>query len=707
MIKNKTVSIQYLKGIGPKKAELFKKAGIFNTDDLLYYFPRRYEDRRRFSLIADLKEGQAYTIKADIVAKSGRLSLRRSGFSITEITAEDASGRLSCVWFNQPYLDKYFKAGQVVILYGKVEIYNGRLQMSCPEFEIISEGRTGSSLQQEKEDSLHIGRIVPIYRLPEGMSQRWLRQVIKRAIDECIPKTGDALPYDIRNRLNLLNFAKSLINIHFPENDALQGEALRRLSFEEFFIFQLPLVLRKLKKKERPGIRHCLQGNLVDSFIEILPFQLTPEQKEVILEIKKDMSGPFAMQRLLQGEVGSGKTVVATIASLIAIQGGYQVAFMVPTEILARQHHESIGSQLFALGSQEGRKIKAGLLVSSLSGKEKERVIKEINEGRVDLLIGTHALLEEGVKFRKLGLVVIDEQHKFGVGQRAILPKKGGNPDTLIMTATPIPRTLAITLYGDLDHSIIRHIPPGRKLIQTLHFTSDRRKEAWDISKNELSKGRQVYIVYPAIEESYALDIAGVKNMYAQLKAGEFREFRLGLVHGRMKDSQAQKTMSEFREGKFDILVTTTILEVGIDIPNATCIIIENAERFGLAQLHQLRGRVGRGKEESFCLLISDLQTEEAGARIRAMVECHDGFRIAEDDLKIRGPGDFFGERQHGLMELKLANPLTQMRLLKRAREEAMRLLENDPALAMPQNRLLKERLLQRFPAYEEIILVG
>ena len=681
--------IQYLKGIGPKRAKLFHQLGINTVEDLLYYFPRRYEDRTNFISISKLEEGKTYTIKAQVLAKRGHQSFRRRGFSITEVAVSDATGKIFCVWFNQPYLKEYFKVGSNLIFYGRVERYGNKLQMKSPEFEIVSE---------ETKD-INIGRIVPIYSLPEKITQRNFRSMVKHALDKYLPRINDFLSFDIRSRHNLLNLAKSLINIHFPENFDLQNLAYRRLAFEEFFIFQVPLVLRKLKKKTKAGISHKVEGELVKNFIAALPFRLTLAQEKVIAEIKQDMVHHQVMQRLLQGDVGSGKTIVATIACLFAIQGGYQAAFMVPTEILAKQHFEKIKNQ--------NKEIKIGLLAGSLHKKEKEKTYKEIKKGKIDLVIGTHALLEESVEFKNLGLVVIDEQHKFGVGQRQLLPKKGFSPDCLIMTATPIPRTLAITLYGDLDVSVIDALPPGRIPVKTLYFTKEEQPKAFEMAKVQLRQGLQVYIVYPVIEESYALDISGAKKMYQELKSGEFKDFKVGLIHGRLKQAEQDRIMLKFKNKELDILVSTTVLEVGIDIPIATCMIVEYAQRFGLSQLHQLRGRVGRGSAESFCILISDAQTKEAKARIEAMLKYSDGFRIAEEDLKIRGPGEFFGRRQSGLSELKIANPLTQMHLLKQAREEAIKLANLDPELASRQNILLREKLKQRFPDYEKLMLVA
>lgn len=698
MDKTLDTPLRYLKGVGPKKAKIFNKAGINTVEDFLYYFPRRYEDRTKFTPIAQLNEGSLQTIKAEVLASGQRQSWRKRRFNILELAVGDDTGRISCIWFNQPYLRDYFQPGTILILYGRIERYGSRLQMAQPEFEVVS--------GQGEEESLNIGRIIPIYSLLQGLTQRSIRRFIKEILEEYLSKTNDFLPFDIRSRNNLLNLSKSLNQIHFPENLQLQKLAYERLSFEEFFLFQVLLALRKSKKKEKRGIAHKVNQQLVDSFISGLPFELTKAQKNCLKEIIADMASLEPMQRLLQGDVGSGKTVVAFIASFVAIQGGYQAALMVPTEILAKQHFEKISFQLSVLGSQK-KEIKVGLLISGLAKKEKERIYQEIKEGKIDLIIGTHALLEENVGFRNLGLVVIDEQHKFGVGQRALLPQKGDNPDVLIMTATPIPRTLAITLYGDLDISVINEMPPGRLPVQTMHFDKNNQNKAYSIAREQLNLGHQAYIVYPVIDESYVLDIAGAKKMYEQLKGVEFKEFKVGLIHGRLKQDEQGQVMAKFKNRELDILVSTTILEVGIDIPDATCMIIEHAERFGLSQLHQLRGRVGRGKDKSFCLLVSNSETEEAKARIAAMVKYNDGFHIAEEDLRIRGPGEFFGQRQHGLSELKIANPLLQLQLLKKAREEAIGLVAKDRLLSMRQNTLLRGKLLQRFPEYEKLVTVG
>ncbi len=685
--------VRYLKGIGPKRAENFAKSSIYTIEDLLYFFPRRYEDRTNISLIKDLKEDMLVTIKARVLAKGSRQSFRNRRFNIFEMAVSDDTGKIPCIWFNQPYLKDYFQVDSEVILHGKVERYGKILQISNPEFEMVSE---------DNAEVLSVGRIVPVYSLPPGLSQRVFRKFIKHVLDEFLPKVNDFLPFNIRTKNNLLNLAKSLLEIHFPQNLDLQKQAFRRLCFEEFFLFESLLMLRKSAKVGKQGITHNTQGNLPKEFLENLPFKLTASQKKVIAEIAYDMARPQVMQRLLQGDVGSGKTVVAVVAGLMAIQGGYQVAFMAPTEILAKQHYEKIKSQIVNL-----KQIEICLLTSSIDKKEKERIQQHIREGKADLVIGTHALLEGAVQFKKLGLVVIDEQHKFGVGQRALLGQKGISPDVLIMTATPIPRTLAITLYGDLDISIINELPPGRMPIKTFSFTLDERKKAYALCKEQLDAGHQVFLVYPVIEESYLLDMEGAKKMFEKLKAGEFKKYRVGLIHGKLKQPEQDGIMLKFKNQELDLLISTTVLEVGIDIPAATCMIVEHAERFGLSQLHQLRGRVGRGSAESFCCLVSDSQTAEAKARVNAMVNYNDGFRIAEEDLKIRGPGEFFGSRQHGLTELRIANPLTQMQLLKKAREEAIKLVQLDARLALRQNLALKQKLIQRFPEYEKLMTVA
>jgi ATP-dependent DNA helicase RecG len=687
--------VRFIKGVGPKKAEAFASRGVNNIEDLLYYFPRRYEDRTKFCLISKLEEGEEQTVKVNVLVCGQRRSWRRRSFSITEAIVEDSSARLSCVWFNQPYLKQYLKPGVELILYGKVERYNNKIQMTNPEFEIVSAGA---------DESLNIGRIVPVYPAVVGLGQRSLRRMVKECLDKYASKLEDFLPDDLRSRNLLLDLSQSLVSIHFPETELKREAAYTRLAFEEFFIFQLPLAIRKFKKKDSPGITHKADAKLAREFIESLPFELTDSQKQVVKEITADMVSSQPMQRLLQGDVGSGKTVVATIAGMTAISGNYQVAFMVPTEILAQQHYEKIKSQCHKV---TGKNIEIALLTGSLIAKDKENILKKIKSGEIDLVIGTHALLEGNVEFKSLGLVIIDEQHRFGVSQRAQLPQRAKHPDVLIMTATPIPRTLAITLYADLDVSAITQMPAGRKPVKTEWITSFKREWLYEFIRKTVSAGRQVYVVYPIIEESFALDLLSAKKMFGEFQENLFKEFKVGLIHGKLKQKEQDRIMSEFKSGQLQILIATTVLEVGIDVANAALMVIEEAHRFGLSQLHQLRGRVGRSELESFCVVVSDASGADAKARLASLVKFSDGFKIAEQDLKIRGPGDYFGTRQHGLTGLRIGNPLTQMQLLKKAKEETIRILNLDPRLESKPNLALKEKLRQRFPEYEKMILVG
>ncbi|MFC1709160.1 ATP-dependent DNA helicase RecG [Candidatus Omnitrophota bacterium] len=697
-------SLQYFKGVGPRKIKLFKKLDIHSAEDLLYHFPRRYEDRSNLTRISNLEIGRLYTIKGQILAKTDRRSWKRRGFSIIEVAVGDDTGRVFAVWFNQPYLKQYFKVGQSVILFGKVELYKDRLQISNPEFELL-----GSS----QDDSLSTGRIVPIYSVSEGLTQRFMRQIIKITLDRFMPKIADPLPYNIRKKYELLNLAQSLINIHFPKDEKANKEAYHRLSFEEFFFFQIPVIIRKLRRYEKRGIKHKTDGFVFRRLKENLPFQLTSAQEREIENIKKDMSCEFPMQRLLQGEVGSGKTIVAILAAAIALDGGYQVAFMVPTEILAKQHFFTIKHQISRachLQAPGQAKIKGGgikitLLTSDLKKKEKQEIYKKIKNGKIQLVIGTHSLIQQDLIFKNLGLVIIDEQHKFGVAQRALLPKKGDNPDTLIMTATPIPRTLSMTIYGDLDISVIDELPKERLPIKTFKFNEEKIGEVHEFVRNIVIQKRQVYFVCPIIEESEVMDLKAAQTTFEEFRTKIFKDYNIGLIHGQMDTQLSDKVMQDFKDGKIDILVATSVLEVGIDMPNATCMVVLQAERFGLSQLHQLRGRIGRSSLESFFIIVSQAKTEESKMRIKAIEELSDGFRIAEEDLRIRGPGEFFGKRQHGLSNLNIANPLTQLKLLKNARDEAYSLLKEDPYLAKRQNSQILFKIKKVFPEFPRLTI--
>lgn len=683
-------SLQYLKGVGPHRVKKFKKLGIATIEDLLYHFPYRYEDRSRFVAIAQVEPGQHYTLKGKIMAKGNKTSWRRRGFHIFEAVVTDERARIFAVWFNQPYLNSYFKVGQSVILYGKAELYKERLQISNPEFEIVDEN---------SDDTLGIGRIVPIYPLTEGFSQRFIRHMIKDVLDKYLPQITDVLPYDIRKKHSLLNIAQSLLNIHFPASGELNKKAYMRLAFEEFFLYQIPVLARKLGRNQKKGITHTVDGPLFSSLVKKLPFTLTHAQERVLSEIKADMAKAAPMQRLLQGEVASGKTIVALLAAAIACDGGYQVAFMAPTEILAKQHFATL-SRFFA-GS-----ARVALLINGTKKDKRKELYHQIQNGEIAVVVGTHALIQEGLAFKNVGLVLIDEQHKFGVAQRGLLPRKGKNPDTLIMTATPIPRTLSMTVYGDLDVSVIDELPKGRQPITTRCYSHARIEDVYEFVRHLLQDKQQAYVVCPVIEESLESDLSAVKRIFQQLKDEIFKEFHIAMVHGSLDEKACDAVMDDFRKGALDILVATSVLEVGIDIPNATCMVVLDAERFGLSQLHQLRGRVGRGTHESFFLAVSDPVTEEAKKRIAAIEALSDGFRIAEEDLRIRGPGEFFGRRQHGLSMLKIANPLTQLRLLKSAREEAFSLLRSDPLLSQRQHQVLLLKMKKAFPRFPDVDII-
>ena len=671
-------SAQFVKGVGPKKIKILNRLNIQTIEDLLYHFPRRYEDRTHLKTISRLEIGKHETIKAKVLAKGLRKT--RKGLSLTEVAFGDKTGKIICVWFNQPYIKDLFKIGDEVFLYGKIDKKRD-LQIVNPEYEIIS--------KDTKDIAIHTNRITPIYPLTSGLTQRSLRKIIYNAIERYVPKVKETLPSYIREKYSLLHITAALYNIHFPKSKSLKDKAKKRLIFEEFFKFQLVMAYRKAKiKVGKRGIAFKKRKRLTEKFIRLLPFKLTNSQKKVIREIENDMAKRQVMQRLLQGDVASGKTIVAIYACLLAVENGFQAALMVPTEILAEQHYFTLKNLLVNLD------VKVDLLISGMNKKEKVEVKKKIEEMEADIIIGTHTLIQEDVNFKKLGLVIIDEQHKFGVIQREVLKKKGKNPDVLVMTATPIPRTLAYTIYGDLDISVIEKLPPGRKPPKTWWVSEKKRDDAYKFIKKELDKGRQAYIVYPLIEESNALNLRAAKCMYKRLKSEVFSNYQVGLIHGKMAQVERERIMEAFKKGKIDVLVSTIIIEVGIDIPNASIILIEHADRFGLSQLHQLRGRIGRGNFKSYCILVSSSQTETAQKRLSSMAKYTDGFKIAEQDLLLRGPGEFFGTRQHGLPEIRIGDILTDTKLLEIARYEAFDLIKKDPHLKDPKNNLLYDKYI-------------
>ncbi len=684
--------IQFVKGVGPAKAKLLENLGVFTVEDLLYLFPNRYEDRSQLTPIAMLQPGYAQVVIGTIIAAP-----RRNFFSRTqavEISIEDKSGRLFCVWFNQPYLAKTFKEGQEIAVYGRIEVFKKRLQMMSPVFELIGIDDRG----------LNMGRIVPIYPLTKGISQKYLRKLIDHCLSEYSTALEDILPDSIRIKYHLIYLRDCIRNIHFPDNLQQQQEGINRIAFEEFFLFQISVILRRLSIVSKQGITHRIDEDLKKLYAQSFPFALTNAQNKVIEEIIKDMSLPKPMLRLLQGDVGCGKTVVAFFGCLVAFKNKGQSAVMAPTELLAQQHFANFQKYL---GAGHFKNLKAGLLISGLAKKEKDAIYKQLHNGELDVVFGTHALLEETVKFKRLNFVVIDEQHKFGVKQRALLTSKGSNPDVLIMTATPIPRTLCLTLYGDLEVSVINELPPGRGSIHTYHFPTEKSSGVYEKVRQWVKKGTQAYIVYPMIEESEKLDLKNATEMYERFCQLEFKGLRVALVHGRMDRKEVNEIMIKFKNHELDILVSTTVLEVGIDVANANVMVIEHAERFGLSQLHQLRGRIGRGQKDAVCILLGDCVTEESKQRIEAIVKTTDGFKIAEYDLQIRGPGHYFGGNQHGLNELRVANPVTHIDLLEKARHEASVITQKDPRLLTPGHERIKKIIQKRYPQYLELVFAG
>lgn len=689
-MKDPNTPIQYVKGVGPQKSRVLARLSIKTVSDMLYYLPFRYEDRSNFTAVSNLKIGSLATVKGEI-RTLGSVRTKR-GIDIFQLALDDGTGVIYGVWFNQPYLRKFFKAGQKIIMYGKVEKYD-KLQMNHPQYEM---------LKGDEKDSIHVGRIVPIYHLTQDLAQRNLRTITYRTISEYLRFVPDILPTKIRARNKLVDINFAVRNIHFPMNEDNLKRAYKRVVFDEFFILQLAVAMRRKDlKKGLKGVDHIVDKKMAADFIRDLPFDLTEGQRRTIKAIEEDMKSPRPMNRLIQGDVGSGKTVVAAYALLLTVGNDYQGALMVPTEILAEQHYITLNKMLVRYD------INSVLLIQGVNQKQKREMLEEIKEGRADIVIGTHALIQEGVEFKRLGLVVIDEQHKFGVSQRARLQSGDRAPDTLLMTATPIPRTLALTVYGDLDISIIKELPPGRGDITTYWVSDSQREKVYNFLREEISKGRQAYIVYPRLEETSSTAVRAAKFMYEEFRERVFKGLRVELIYGRMEPREKESIMKKFKDGDIDILVSTVVVEVGIDVPNASVMVIENAERFGLSQLHQLRGRIGRGPYESYCILISNVETEGAQKRLAAMTEAEDGFEIAEEDLKLRGPGDIFGTKQHGLPEIRFGDVVRDMEIMELARKEAFFLVERDPELKSYENRFIRDNLYRRFKGRLGLVRVG
>jgi len=667
----------YVKGVGPARAAMLEAKGLTVAEDLLTYAPFRYEDRSNVKPIRELAPGEMATVIAEV--RSTKVSgFKRKNLGMFQAAFSDASGAaLVCKWFHGAYLADVFSAGQRVALYGKVEFdsYSGHMGIMHPEYEILADEEGGDS-------SLHTGRIVPIYEAAGKVNTRILRTLVHRILESVTPLENDPLPDHIRARLKLPNRWESIRSLHFPPVDAdarllnaFRSPAQYRLVFEEFFWLECGMELKRAKARVVPGIAFSLTDKVRARIKEMLPFHPTGAQKRVLAEIAHDMAEPHPMYRLLQGDVGSGKTLVAAEAAVIAVENGHQVAVLAPTEILAAQHYFYFKNLFKALG------YVVVLMTGSASAHDKTQLKKLVAAGLAQVVIGTHALLEENVEFKRLGLAIVDEQHRFGVEQRMRLASKGAGlpPDVLVMTATPIPRTLALTIYGDLDVSVIDELPPGRRPIVTKHVQGDRVEQVYSFLKQQIELGRQAYIVYPVIEESETQAMKAATKMYEHLSTVVFPDLRVGLLHGKIPTAEKEAAMDRFQRGETQVLVSTTVIEVGVDVANATLMVIEQAERFGLAQLHQLRGRVGRGSEQSYCVLVTEKYGDVARERIRTLVNSNDGFHIAEMDLKLRGPGEFFGTKQSGVPTLRIGNIVRDPEILEIARNEATAFVAHPP----------------------------
>lgn len=671
--------IQYVKNIGPRRAALLKKLGINSLGDLLYLFPREYRDLNQLKNFYSLRHGDLATVRATVSAWD---EVRpRKGLTLTRALMNDGLSNFMAVWFNQSHIKRQLSLGTVLLVSGKVNKSFSTPQLQVSEYEV----EDGSEL-------LNTGRIVPVYPLTEGLSQRVMRIILKSVLDQWLPGAKEFLPEAMLQKYLLPHLGESLSQVHYPESARHCHMARRRFIFEELFLQQLVTALQRHKVEEKLKPHRYLDKNILEeAFIKNLPFKLTPGQENAWLEIKTDMGRPNPANRLLQGDVGSGKTVLCVLALLRAVGSGLQGAVMAPTEILAQQHYNNFRKHLEPIG------VRVGILKGSMGKKERSALLEGISLGSIELVVGTHALIQEDVKFKALAVVVVDEQHRFGVRQRALLAHKGSQPDILVMTATPIPRTLSLTLYGDLNITTIKGLPPGRRPVDTFLFKQAQFQNIMSHIKKEARQGRQSYIICPLVEESLKIDLQAATDLASGLSQEDLKDFNVGLVHGRMKGKEKEAIMEAFRAGAIDVLVSTTVVEVGVDVPNATTMVIIDAHRFGLAQLHQLRGRVGRGKEKSYCFLVSDNMGPDTRARLEAMVSTGDGFLLAEKDLSLRGPGEVWGTRQWGMVQYKIADPIRDIKAMEVARQEAAAIIAADPRLESPQNQVLLKTIMERF----------
>ena len=729
--------VKYVKGVGPRVAEWLEQKNIITVEDLLYYLPFRYEDRLNPRGIAELQPGEMATVIAEV--RNTGIFRTRTKMPIFELVAGQGRATLKCIWFHGEYLRDRFQPGQLVALYGKVEEgWKGRgLQIHQPQFEILNDAESSPPDGENagEYESLEVGRIVPIYESAANtkLTPRWFRRIIYGALQNLAPEIPDGVPPALCRRLKLFDRRTAFEQVHFPKAGEvfshLQSSstpAHQRLIFEELFFLEVGLELKRRRLRQRVGITFALNENVRQAVKKILPFHPTAAQKRVLKEIAQDMEQPSPMRRLLQGDVGSGKTIVALQAAVIAMENGHQVAFMAPTEILATQHY------LSARRTLEDAGYRVVLLTGSLEEERKRNARRHISQGDAHLVIGTHALIQEKVEFKNLGLVIVDEQHRFGVMQRFKLMKKGGaEPDTLVMTATPIPRTLALTLYGDLDTSVLDELPPGRTPITTRKISDERAPEVWDFVRKQVKAGRQAYVVYPVIEgvpddqteiefseepassrSASSRSKSGLKaamHMFEELRSKILPDLHIGLLHGRLSPEEKELTMRSFKSGEIDVLVATTVIEVGVDVPNATVMVVEHAERFGLSQLHQLRGRIGRGAAKSYCVLMTGGKVSQvAERRLNEMVRTQDGFEIAELDLELRGPGEFFGTKQAGMPGLRVANILRDRKMLELAKREAVKIVEeSDPEITVEDRHRVMQHLRQHWQRRYGLVEVG
>ena len=701
--KNLQTGIQFIKGVGPKLAELLAKRDVRTVEDALFCLPLRYEDRRQLIPVRQLKPGLTQVFYGRVV--SAEVQTTKGGRKVFEVVAADDSGSILFKWFhaNPVWLKRTWQIGREGIFTGEVSSFGHRLELHHPEVEWIAEGADIQAVMTA--DPVNFGRIVPVYPLTEGLHQKGMRRVMQQVVESFLPDVANTLPEALLVETRYCPLRESLQYLHQPPAEARLKElndgrtlAHRSLAFDEFFFWELGLALKKQGVALEAGIAFDVTHRYTKELVRLLPFQLTSAQRRVLTEIKTDMMAPHPMHRLVQGDVGCGKTMVALMSALVAVENGYQVAIMAPTEILAEQHWHNIHHWCEQLG------ISVVLLTSGMKGRAKQQVMQQVADGSAAIVIGTHAVIQEKVEFARLGLGIVDEQHRFGVLQRGILKKKGSNPDILVMTATPIPRTLAMTLFGDLSLSVIDELPPGRTPIKTKVYYESRRRQVYQLIRDEVQQGRQAYVICPLVDESEKSDLKAATQMAEQLQQEIFTDLRVGLLHGKLKPDEKEQVMSSFKQRELDILVATTVIEVGIDVPNATLMVIEHAERFGLSQLHQLRGRVGRGSHSSSCILLTPGNLSEDGEkRLRVMEQTTDGFKIAEADLEIRGPGDFLGTRQSGMPDFRVASILRDGAILEQARTAAFSLLEQNPGLVGHSGQHIREELVRRWGSRLEL----